>query len=54
LNFIKEQLEVAFKNILKSSLPKIIIAYEPVWAIGKNAIREATPEEITIYRRETE
>lgn len=45
LNFIKEQIEVAFKNILKNSLNKIIIAYEPVWAIGKNAIREATSEE---------
>jgi triosephosphate isomerase len=45
LNFIKEQLEVAFKNILKSSVSKVIIAYEPVWAIGKNAVREATPEE---------
>ena len=45
LNFIKEQLEVAFKNISKDSLAKIIIAYEPVWAIGKNAVREATPEE---------
>lgn len=45
LNFVKEQIEVAFKNILKNSLNKIIIAYEPVWAIGKNAVREATPEE---------
>jgi len=45
LNFIKEQLEIALKNILKSSLSKVIIAYEPIWAIGKNAVREATPEE---------
>ncbi|MFH1608748.1 MAG: triose-phosphate isomerase [Patescibacteria group bacterium] len=45
LGFIKEQLEICFKNILKSSLSKIIIAYEPVWAIGKNATREASPEE---------
>lgn len=45
LNFIKEQLEIALKNILKSSLSKVIIAYEPVWAIGKNAIREANPLE---------
>ena len=54
LNFIKEQLEVAFKNILKTSLPKIIIAYEPIWAIGKNAIREANSEEfreISIFIR---
>jgi triosephosphate isomerase len=45
LNFVKEQIEVAFKNILKNSVSKIIVAYEPVWAIGKNAVREATPEE---------
>jgi triosephosphate isomerase len=45
LNFIKEQIESAFKNVLKNSVNKIIIAYEPVWAIGKNAVREATAEE---------
>ncbi|MFA6324972.1 MAG: triose-phosphate isomerase [Candidatus Paceibacterota bacterium] len=45
LSFIREQLEVGFKNISKDVLSKIIIAYEPVWAIGKNATREATPEE---------
>jgi triosephosphate isomerase len=45
LNFIKEQVETAFKNIVKNSVSKIIIAYEPVWAIGKNAVREATAEE---------
>jgi triosephosphate isomerase len=45
LNFIKEQIEIAFKNVSKDSLSKMIIAYEPVWAIGKNATREATPAE---------
>lgn len=45
LNFIKEQVESAFKNILKNSISKIIVAYEPIWAIGKSAVREATAEE---------
>ena len=45
LNFIKEQLETALKNVSRDSVSKIIIAYEPVWAIGKNALREAQPAE---------
>ena len=45
LNIIKEQLELDLKNVLRESLSKIIIAYEPVWAIGKNAVREATSAE---------
>ena len=44
-HIVKEQIEKAFANVGKNVLKKIIIAYEPVWAIGKNAIREATPEE---------
>jgi len=50
LAFVKEQIEVGFKNIPKEALSKIIIAYEPVWAIGKNATREATPEEFLEMR----
>ena len=50
LAFVKEQIEVGFKNIPKETLSKIIIAYEPVWAIGKNAAREATPEEFLEMR----
>lgn len=50
--FIKEQLEQGLLGINKKSLKDIIIAYEPVWAIGKDALRQATPEEcqeIVIY-----
>ncbi len=52
--FIKNQIEKALSIISKNDLKKVIIAYEPVWAIGKNAIREATPtecEEMVIYIR---
>ena len=45
LSLIKAQVEEGFAGIVKTSVPKIIIAYEPVWAIGKNAVREATAEE---------
>lgn len=45
LSFIKNQIEEGFKDIPKNQLKNITIAYEPVWAIGKNANREATPKE---------
>ncbi len=45
LSYIKEQVENCLKNITKKDLIKIIIAYEPIWAIGKNAISEAKAEE---------
>ncbi len=46
LSFIKEQIETAFRGIPQSKVKNIVIAYEPVWAIGKNAKRDATPKEI--------
>lgn len=54
LNFIKTQIEECFSGIVKSSVSKVIIAYEPIWAIGKSATREATGEEareISIFIR---
>lgn len=45
LAFIKEQVESALEGVSKTTLDKIIIAYEPVWAIGSSATREATPSE---------
>ena len=45
LHFVQTQVEQSLNKIEKSALSKIIIAYEPVWAIGKNAAREATAEE---------
>jgi triosephosphate isomerase len=45
LNFIKVQIDEGLNGISKDLISKIIIAYEPVWAIGKSALREATPEE---------
>lgn len=45
LNFIKTQIEECLSGVSKNSLSKVVIAYEPVWAIGATATREATPEE---------
>ena len=45
LSTIKDQIESALLNIPKATLKRIVIAYEPVWAIGEHATREATPVE---------
>ena len=45
LSFIKEQIHSGLKGVVKSQMNKIVIAYEPVWAIGSSAVREATPTE---------
>lgn len=44
LSFIKTQLEESLDGVSKNFISKIIIAYEPVWAIGKGAL-PARPEE---------
>lgn len=45
LKFISAQLKSALKNVQKKDLGNIVIAYEPIWAIGKNALRAATTED---------
>ena len=45
LNFVKTQLLESLEGVSKTALSGIIIAYEPVWAIGTNANRSATPAE---------
>jgi triosephosphate isomerase (TIM) len=44
LNFVKIQIKECLNGISKNFISKIIIAYEPVWAIGKGAL-PAIPEE---------
>lgn len=46
MQYVADQLNDAFRDIQKATIKKIVIAYEPVWAIGKNATREATTAEI--------
>lgn len=45
LAFIARQIVEAIANIPKAKLKDMIIAYEPVWAIGAEAKRSATPAE---------
>ena len=52
LEFIKSQLSVALADVSKSHMKKVVIAYEPVWAIG--ATEPMKPEhmhEMTIFIR---
>lgn len=43
--FIENQLKSALLGISKKNIESMIIAYEPIWAIGRDAVRDATPEE---------
>lgn len=45
LSFIEDQIKEGLKGVPKTQLKNMIIAYEPLWAIGESAQREATPEE---------
>ena len=45
LKLIRLQLHECLKGIPKPQIKNILIAYEPVWAIGKDAKRVATVEE---------
>jgi len=46
LSFLSAQLESALKGIPKSKLSNIVIAYEPIWAIGKTEEEAMQPEEL--------
>lgn len=51
---IEEQLSSALKNVPKNLLKKLVVAYEPVWAIGKHsddAMKPAELQEMTIFIR---
>lgn len=50
LSFIKQQLIEGLIGVTKSEMKNIVIAYEPVWAIGSGAVREATPAEFIEIR----
>lgn len=45
LKLIAAQLRTGLKNIQKKDLLNVVVAYEPIWAIGKDALRAATPED---------
>jgi len=54
LRFIREELEGGLKGIPRKLLKNLIIAYEPIWAVGKKAAEADTPEDVlqmAIYLR---
>lgn len=54
--FIKSQIEAALEKVPKRLLPNVVVAYEPVWAIGAKATSAATPAdlvEMAIFIRKT-
>lgn len=46
LSFLKEELQSALIGVSKNQLNNIIIAYEPIWAIGKGAKAAMQPSDI--------
>jgi len=45
LSFIKDKIRECLAGVSKNQIKNIIITYEPVWAIGKDSVREATRDE---------
>jgi triosephosphate isomerase len=45
-SFIEAELTSALRNIPKNILRKLVIAYEPIWAIGKSAAEAMKPGEL--------
>jgi len=43
--FIKNELKASLAEVSKKDLKNIIVAYEPIWAIGERATRAASPED---------
>ncbi|MDO8493027.1 MAG: triose-phosphate isomerase [bacterium] len=46
LNFIKSQISQGLDKIKKSRLKNLLVAYEPIWAIGKDALHPATVQDV--------
>jgi triosephosphate isomerase len=52
--FVKEQVVKAFENVAKEEVAKIVVAYEPIWAIGTGKTASADQaNEMTAFVRET-
>jgi len=54
LHFVREEIKAALKGIPKERISRVVIAYEPIWAIGKRAKGVLPPEEalhMNIYIR---
>lgn len=45
MKFISNQIKLALHSVQKKDLLKVTIAYEPIWAIGKHALRPASTDD---------
>jgi len=53
-NVVKEQLRAAFADVEPSKVTKVLVAYEPVWAIGgEKTMNPRDMHEMTIFIRKT-
>lgn len=46
LQFLKGQLDAAIKPLAPKDRARVVIAYEPIWAIGKTANDSASPHDV--------
>lgn len=46
LHLLRHQIESALHNVTAKECKKLVVAYEPVWAIGVHAVRAMTSEEL--------
>lgn len=52
--FVKTQIVKAFENVKKEDVSKVVVAYEPIWAIGTGKTATADQaNEMTAFVRET-
>lgn len=46
LDFLKEQIRSSLSKVVRKNLDNLVVAYEPVWAIGKNFRNAMLPKDI--------
>lgn len=53
-NFVKEELRAAFADVEPSKVTKVLVAYEPIWAIGgEKSMSPRDMHEMAIFIRKT-
>ena len=46
LHFLRQQITAALKGIKMTDISKVVVAYEPIWAIGKTGKDAITPKKL--------
>lgn len=50
-NYVASQIRAAVKQLNNEEIARLVIAYEPIWAIGSNAKRPCGPDECAMMMR---